>query len=205
MAEKLDLKKKFKELYTASAKPVFVTVPPLRILSVDGAGDPNTSQEFSQAVEALFSVAYKLKFTAKKELCWDYAVMPMEGLWWAVDMARFSVERKEGWQWRIFIVQPDFITETMVAAAVVVVRKAKPSPVLGQLRFEELAEGLCAQVLHVGSFASEGPTITGLHEFIKASGRSFDGTVQKHHEIYLSDMRRTPAEKLRTILRQPIV
>ena len=125
MAEKLDLKKKFKELYTASAKPVFVTVPPLRILSVDGAGDPNTSQEFSQAVEALFSVAYKLKFTAKKKLCWDYAVMPMEGLWWAADMARFSVERKEGWQWRIFIVQPEFITETMVAAAVAVVRKAK--------------------------------------------------------------------------------
>ena len=204
MAEKLDLKKKLKELYTASATPVFVTIPPLRILSVDGVGDPNTSQAFQQAVEALFSVAYKLKFSAKKELGRDYAVMPLEGLWWAADMARFSVERKEGWQWKIFIVQPEFITETMVTAAVEVVRKTKPSPMLGQLKSEELAEGLCAQVLHVGPFASEGPTIARLHEFIKASGSSFDGTVQKHHEIYLSDMRRTPAEKLRTILRQPV-
>jgi len=202
VAEKLDLKKKLKELYTASSSPAFVTVPLLKILSVDGVSDPNTSQVFQQAVEALFSVAYKLKFSAKKELGRDYAVMPLEGLWWAADMARFSVERKEGWQWTIFIVQPEFITESIVAAAV---RKTKPSAVLGQLKFEELAEGLCAQVLHVGSFASEGPTITRLHEFIKAPGRSFNGTVQKHHEIYLSDMRRTPAEKLRTILRQPVV
>jgi hypothetical protein len=204
MAAKLDLKKQWKDLYTAKATPVFVTVPALKIVAVDGEGDPNTSVAYQQAIEALYAVSYKVKFSSKTGLGTDYTVMPLEGLWWTDDMRQFSIEHKEGWKWTAFIVQPDFVTEKMVAAARDAARKTKPSPMLESLRFMTFEEGLSAQILHIGPFANEGPTIAALHEFIKNEGRSFDGIEQKHHEIYLSDFRRTPPEKLKTIIRQPV-
>jgi hypothetical protein len=205
MTEKLDLKKQWKELYTATANPVFVTVPPLMIVSVEGHGDPNTSVEYRQAIEALYGVSFKVKFIAKEELGKDYTVMPLEGLWWMADMTQFSIAHKEKWEWNAVIVQPSFVTEAMVETARDAARKAKLSPMLDALCFERFEEGLSAQVLHIGPFADEGPTIARLHEFIRKEGRSFDGSQQKHHEIYLSDMRRTPPEKLKTIIRQPVV
>jgi hypothetical protein len=204
MAEKLDLKKQWKDLYTATAKPGFVTVPPLTIVSVAGKGDPNTSVMYQQAIEALYGVSYKVKFMAKKEQGRDYTVMPLEGLWWMADMSQFSTEHKEKWLWKAFIVQPDFVTEKMVESACDATRKAKPSPMLDAVRFEHFEEGLSGQILHLGPFADEGPTIARLHEFIRGEGRSFDGVRQKHHEIYLSDMRRTLPEKWKTIIRQPV-
>ncbi len=203
---KIDLKKQFRDLYSASQKKItLVDVPEQKILSILGQGDPNTSIAFREGVETLFPVAYKTKFLAKKELEQDYVVMPLEGLWWADNMDDFTTENRDGWRWKIFIVQPDFITAQLVDAAEEEVKKKKNPPALDKLRFETLHEGVCLQILHVGPYADEGPTIDKLHTFAGENGYCFDGLVQKHHEIYLSDMRRTAPEKLKTILRQPVV
>ncbi|MCK5039824.1 MAG: GyrI-like domain-containing protein [Candidatus Aenigmarchaeota archaeon] len=205
MVDKLDLKKDFKELYKVSDKtPVILNVPKQKVISIEGKGNPNTSLEFKNAVEALFPVAFKIKFTSKKELNKDYTVMPLEGLWWTEDMKDFSIENKDIWLWKVFIVQPDFITETMFESSIEEVKKKKDLPSIDKLKFETLNEGLSAQILHIGSYNNEPKTVKKLHDFIAEKGYSFDGLVQKHHEIYLSDMRKTASEKLKTILRQPV-
>lgn len=200
--KKVDLKKELKQLYQASAKEVVqVEVPPFRFLMVDGEGDPNTSQAYAQAVEALFAVSYAAKFMVKKgpqEL--DYAVMPLEGLWWAHDMSAFTVSDKANWKWTMMIMQPSFAANDVVEAAMAEVRRKKNLPGIDKLRLEEFSEGHCAQVLHIGPFSEEGPTIKRLHEFIDARS----GRIGKHHEIYLSDIRRTDPKKWKTIIRQPM-
>jgi len=206
MNKKIDLKKQYRELYSASFKKVaLVDVPEQKILSIDGKGDPNTIRAFQQGVEALFPVAFKTKFIAKKELGRDYVVMPLEGLWWADNMSDFTTANRDNWQWKIFIVQPDFITSHIIEAARVEVKQKKNPSALEKLCFETLHEGTSAQILHVGPYTEEGPTIDRLHAFARENNHSFDGRIQKHHEIYLSDMRRTASEKLRTILRQPVI
>ena len=199
---KIDLKKDFKNLYCPSAKTVVqVEVPELRYLMVDGEGDPNTSTSYAQAVEALFSVAYTAKFMVKKgPQALDYAVMPLEGLWWADDMAAFAANDRAQWKWSMMIVQPDFVAQEVVHAAIEQVRKKKQLPGLDGLRLERFAEGLCAQVLHIGPFTEEGPTIERLHAFIGSASRLRG----KHHEIYLSDVRRADPSKWKTIIRQPM-
>lgn len=200
--KKVDLKKELKQLYQASAKEVVqVEVPPFRFLMVDGEGDPNTSQAYAQAVEVLFAVSYTAKFMVKKgpqEL--DYAVMPLEGLWWADDMSAFTVSDKANWKWTMMIMQPSFAANDVVEAAMAEVRRKKNLPGIDKLRLEEFSEGRCAQVLHIGPFSEEGPTIKRLHEFIDARS----GRIGKHHEIYLSDIRRTDPKKWKTIIRQPM-
>lgn len=201
--EKIDFKKQLKDLYKASAKKIdVVEVPAMNFLMVDGQGDPNTSKSFVEAIEALYPLSYTLKFMAKKgALGIDYGVMPLEGLWWADDMSSFSAGNKEDWQWTLMIMQPDFITEEMVTEAVQEVKKKKGPPALSLVRFEAFTEGKAAQTLHIGPYSEEGPTIKKLHGFIEKSGCQRGG---KHHEIYLSDMRRTASEKLKTIIRQPL-
>jgi hypothetical protein len=205
--EKLDLKKQWKHLY--EAKPgalVAVDVPPLTYLMVDGEGDPNTSPAFQEAIEALYSLSYTLKFSLRK--CprpVDYGVMPLEGLWWADDPRVFHMADKSAWKWTAMIVQPEFIAQAQVDAAFAEARRKKNAAALDRVRFETLTEGASAQVLHVGPFSEEGPVIQRLHDFIHdfihAAGKELRG---KHHEIYLSYPRRTAPEKLRTILRQPM-
>jgi hypothetical protein len=201
--QKIDLKKTLKHLYLPSAgKVVQVDVPPMNFLMVDGAGDPNTEESYREAVEALFTLSYTLKFTVKKGLlAMDYGVMPLEGLWWTDDMAAFSVEDKSNWKWTLMIMQPDFITPEMVAIAMVEVRKKKNPAALNKVRFEVFAEGTVAQTLHIGPFAEEGPTIERVHRFIADSGHQLSG---KHHEIYLSDIRKADPKKWKTVIRQPI-
>jgi len=201
--KKLDLKKQWKELYGAKAGVIAaVDVPSLRYLMVDGEGDPNTSKSFQEAVEALYSLSYTLKFTLKKSpRAIDYGVMPLEGLWWADDPRVFHTADKSTWKWTAMILQPDVIGQAEVDAAFDQVRKKKNPAALGRVRFETLNEGPSAQVLYIGPFSEEGPTIQGVHEFIRAAGNELRG---KHHEIYLSDMRRTAPEKLKTIIRQPM-
>ena len=200
--KKIDLKKDLKQLYQASAKEVVqLDVPSFQFLMVDGRGDPNTSTEYAQAVEALFSVSYTAKFMLKKgpqQL--DYAVMPLEGLWWADDMSAFETDDKAKWQWTMMIMQPSFVAPETIRAAMAEVRKKKKPPALDQLRLENFCEGLCAQVLHIGPFAEEGPTIERLHQFIDAR----TGRTGKHHEIYLSDIRRADPKRWKTIIRHPM-
>lgn len=201
---KVDFKKELKHLYRPSAKDFqLVDVPAMNFLMIDGHGDPNTDQSYSDAVEALFGVAYKLKFASKKETGRDYVVPPLEGLWWAEDMDTFTISRdKSAWDWTMMIMTPDWITQPMFAEAVEVVRKSNALPALEKIRLEPYHEGLSVQILHIGSFDDEGPTIAKLHqEYMPQNGLQENG---KHHEIYLSDPRRVAPEKLKTILRQPV-
>jgi hypothetical protein len=199
---KIDLRKDLKHLYQPSAKTVTqVEVPSFRFLMIDGRGDPNTAPEYAQAIEALFAVSYTAKFMVKKgPQAIDYAVMPLEGLWWADDMSAFATGDKSKWQWTLMIMQPPCVESAVIDAAIAEVAKKKTLPALGKLRLEEFAEGLCAQVLHVGPFADEGPTIARVHQFIDARGRR----TGKHHEIYLSDIRKAEPAKWKTVVRQPM-
>ncbi len=197
----IDLKKTLRPFYAASAtKPAIIDVPPMNALMVDGAGDPN-SPAFQEAIGSLYSVAYTLKFTFKKDKAIDYPVMALEGLWCADDPAVFMSDKRDEWQWTLFIVLPDVVTKKDVAAAVAAVKKKAKFPRFPEVRFEKFAEGKAAQIMHIGPYAAEGPTIERLHAFIAEQGYRLRGW---HHEIYLGDPRRSAPEKLRTILRQPI-
>ncbi|WP_459873729.1 GyrI-like domain-containing protein [Endothiovibrio diazotrophicus] len=200
--EKIDLKKSHKALYRPSAgKVAAVEVPEFAFLMIDGEGDPETSPRFAEAAEALFSVSYTAKFAVKRGTQGiDYAVMPLEGLWWADDMEAFVEGRRNEWRWTLMIAQPDFVAAETISAAIETVAKKKGLPALPRLRLERFAEGSCAQTLHVGPFSEEGPAIERLHQFIAEQGAERRG---KHHEIYLSDTRRTAPERWKTVLRQP--
>ena len=199
----VDIKKERKELYNPSSRQVTeVDVPPLPFLMVDGSGDPNTSEEYRQAVDVLYSVSYALKFMVKKQHPQqDYTVAPLEGLWWTGD-EQLDFRDKTKWLWTMMISQPSFITVEIVDMAKQEAAKKKDLPALNNLRFATFAEGRAAQILYVGPFADEGPTIERIHAHIHAQGHALTG---KHHEIYLSDPRRTAPEKLKTVIRQPFV
>ena len=200
---KIDLKKELKHLYNASTKAVsIVDVPAMNFLMVDGTGNPNTSQQYADAVEALYALAYALKFKVKKSaINIDYAVMPLEGLWWADDMTQFRVGNKDVWQWTMMIMQPEYVTNDLVAETRQEIMAKKKLGALPSVRFEVYHEGSAAQIMHVGSYTEEGPSITTLHDFIRQNGYNLRG---KHHEIYLGDPRKTAPEKLHTVIRQPI-
>ena len=200
--KKIDLKKELKDLYNPSAKEVaIVDVPKMDFLMIDGSGDPNISQEYKDAAEALFSLSYTLKFMVKKTEEVDYAVMPLEGLWWVDDMSKFSVKNKDEWKWRSMIMQPEQVTEDSVAKAIEELKKKKRLPALAKIRFEGFHEGKSAQIMYIGPFSDEGPTIQSIHEFIRKKEGTLEG---KHHEIYLGDPRRVAPEKMKTIIRQPM-
>ena len=204
MTDKIDFKKTL-DTYRARTNEVrILDVPDLQYLMVDGHGDPNTSPAFADAVEALYPVAYKLKFASKTDLGRDYVVPPLEGLWWAEDFDSFTSARdKSTWDWTLLLMVPDWIDQPLVEAAVEQAGARKDPPrCLADVRFESLSEGRCVQTLHIGSFDDEAAVLHELHEvFIPGQGLRLTGT---HHEIYLSDRRRVAPEKLRTILRQPV-
>ena len=202
MATKIDLKKDLKHLYNPSSKQIAVVdVPEMNFLMIDGQGDPNTSVAYQNAVEALFAESYTLKFMIKKsESPVDYAVMPLEGLWWVEDMTQFSMKNKDAWKWTSMIMQPEYVTEELLQEALKRVRKKKDLPALSGMRFESFREGQAAQILYFGPYSDEGPIIEGIHRFIAEQGHRLRG---RHHEIYLSDPRRTAPAKLKTVIRQP--
>ena len=200
--DKIDFKKELKHLYKPSPKKIeFRDIPKMNFLMIDGTGDPNSSVAYKEAIEALFSLSYTIKFMIKKgELGIDYGVMPLEGLWWVDDMSKFDHNKKEDWKWTAMIMQPEIVTNEMVATATEEVRKKKNPKALPKIRFEAVIEGKVAQTLHIGPFSEEGPTIKKVHNFIIDNGHKLSG---KHHEIYLSDIRRAAPEKWKTIVRQP--
>lgn len=204
--KKLDLQKALKHLYQPPSKAVVtVDVPPMNFLMLDGSGDPNTALEYQQAVEALYGLAYTLKFASKKQGI-DFTVMALEGLWWMDDMGQqygdldFTAD-KSLWRWTMMIMQPDHITQALVEAAAADLRRKKSPPALDKVRFERFHEGLAAQTMHIGPYSAEKPTIDRIHAYIAAQGCAPSG---KHHEIYLGDPRRTQPGKLRTVIRQPM-
>jgi len=199
--DKYDVKKQFKDLYAPRARDFeVVTVPPLSYLMLDGQGNPGTAPAYAAALEALYSVSYAVKF-ASKHAGRDYVVGPLEGLWTADDPDAFTRGEKDSWKWTMMITQPGWIGAAEVQDGIAKAA-AKNVPGLDLLRLETFDEGLSVQVLHIGSYDDETPTLRRLHsEYMPANGFGFAGL---HHEIYLSDARRVAPEKLKTILRQPV-
>ncbi|GCE31847.1 hypothetical protein KDA_73310 [Dictyobacter alpinus] len=197
---RLDLKVDLKHLYSPPVQKVeIVEIPDMNFLMLDGKGDPNTAQEYKDAVEALYSLAYTTKFLLKKEIGIDYPVMPLEGLWWA-DGGRDAP--RENWQWTMMIMQPDCVTNEWFNEACKQAQRKKKLPALEKIRLERFHEGNAAQIMHIGPFADEGPTIEKLHRFMEEHGCIFQG---KHHEIYLNDMRRVAPDKMRTVIRHAFI
>jgi hypothetical protein len=200
--EKIDFKKTMKTLYDApSGRFAKIDVPELVFVMVDGQGNPNSAPSYKIAIEWLFSVSYAMKFAAKRELARDYVVPPLEGLWWADVPTDFVARRKDTWRWTMMIMAPVFVGTNIYEAAI-----TKTGNKLGvppkTLRLASVTEGMSLQTLHIGSYDDEGPILAQLHdELMPKEKLTFNG---KHHEIYLGDPRKTPAEKLKTILRQPV-
>lgn len=201
---KLDPKRLFKDLYSPPATQVVaVKVPQFAFFMVDGAGDPNGSAAFQDATEALYALSYALKFARKKTNPeQDYAVMPLEGLWWSADLDSFDLSHRQDWLWTLMIMQPPRLTDEQFAELVEQTASKKPLPALSQVRFETFDEGLSVQTLHRGPYSAEASTVQRLHAWATGQGYGLRG---RHHEIYLSDPRRTAPEKLKTIIRQPIM
>ena len=201
-----DVKREFKELYAPANRDwELVEVPAQRFLAVDGRGDPNLAPAYTEAVEALYAVAYAIKFAAKRGLGRDLVVAPIEGLWYAADPAgysAFAAGDKASWSWTMLISQPDWVTDAFITEAVTATKAKKKLPALASVRIESLDEGRCAQLLHVGPYDDEAPALARLHgEFLAEHGLRLNGL---HHEVYLGDPRRSAPEKLKTVLRQPV-
>jgi len=204
MAERIDLKETVPGYRAPRGRFDLVDIPGLQYLAVDGHGDPNTSTAYTEALTALYPLAYALRALSAREIGMDYVVPPLEGLWWADDMSAFTTARdKSQWDWTMMLLVPDGIGSDLVDAAHARIRSRGSTPArLDDVRVLALAEGRCAQTLHVGSYDDEAPVLERLHdEFLPAHGLRSQGT---HHEIYLSDARRVPPDRLRTILRQPV-
>lgn len=203
MTAKIDFKKSLDGYQARVGRFRVIEIPETRYLMIDGHGDPNTSPAYTQALQALYPVAYALKFASKRDLGRDYVVPPLEGLWWADDMDAFTVARdKSRWSWTMMLMVPEWIDGSMLPSAVDAVRAKRAVDRLDEVRMEALVEGLCVQTLHLGSFDDEADVLEEMHHgFIPDQGLTMSGT---HHEIYLSDARRVSPEKLRTILRQPV-
>ncbi|MGW9405193.1 GyrI-like domain-containing protein [Arthrobacter sp. NPDC055585] len=199
---KYDVKKAERELYAPGRNFALVQVPPQHFLAVDGHGNPNTSSDYAAAVQALYAVAYSLKSAVKRSTGQDSVVAPLEGLWRAEDPEVFVQGNKDSWDWTMLISQPEWISREQALAAAAEVRTKKALDAAARMRWLELEEGLSVQLMHIGSYDEEAPVLARLHhEFMPANHLAFNGD---HHEIYLSDPRRTAPEKLKTILRQPV-
>lgn len=198
-----DIKRERRDLYAPSSKGFeIVDVPSMSFLMIDGRGDPNTSTAYREAIEALYPASYAVRALAKAQLGKVHTVGPLEGLWSAADLEAFRAREKDAWEWTMMIVQPSWVTPDLVEEALGLAVRKKGIQALGLIRFETYAEGRSVQVLHLGSYDDEGPTIERLHrEFLPTLGLAPSG---RHHEIYLSDARRTEPARLRTILRQPV-
>ncbi|GAA4717926.1 GyrI-like domain-containing protein [Isoptericola chiayiensis] len=195
----VDLKKTYRALYSAPREPALVTVPPRPHLMVDGAGDPNAAPAYRDAIASLYPLAYALRAAIRDATGTAYTVMPLEGLWWADDIERFRELPRSAWRWTMMISLPDDVGQ--VDAAAVVERTTAARDLPAAVRLESFGDGEAAQVLHVGPYSAEAPTVDALHAFVAASGLELTG---RHHEIYLSDPRRVAPERLRTIIRQPV-
>lgn len=197
---KIDYKKELKALYKPGVKRVdFVKMPSMNYLKINGEGAPE-SESYKRAIEALYVLSYTIKFKVKEFEKLDYGVMPLEGLWWVDDMTQFSVDKKEAWKWEMMIMQPEIVTIDRVQECIEIVKNKKNPPSLPKLRFEAFDEGDVAQIMHVGPFTEEGPTVDKVHKAIEEKGAVLSG---KHHEIYLTDIRRAAPERWKTIIRQP--
>lgn len=201
MGDKIDFRKTLKDLYNPRLREFqILDIPAMSFLMIDGCGDPNVAVEYQQALEGLYALSYGIKFSSKQQGT-DYVVPPLEGLWWMDDMSEFTMANRARWKWTMMIMQPEWITPGQVERVKDKVITKKKIPTILDIAFETYLEGMSVQILFTGAYKDEAPVIAEMHKFIRESGFAPNG---KHHEIYLSDPRKTPVEKLHTILRQPI-
>ncbi len=207
MADALDFKKQYKDLYLPKAAPVRVDVPAFPFLMIDGAGDPN-GEAYQRAVAALYALAYTIKMSKKGDVSFpgyvDFVVPPLEGLWWITGNV-FDFDQRDNWLWTSMLRVPDFVDQHALALAQQLCAKKKPDVDVSAVRLERFTEGACVQMLHIGPYATEPATVEAMRAFMAAQGlRDMTGDVRKHHEIYLSDPRTTAPEKMKTVLRHPV-
>jgi hypothetical protein len=200
---KLDYKKQFPQYYRPKKKPVILDIPEMNYFMIDGKGDPNTSKEYQAAVECLYAASYtlKMKIVKKNNPENDYVVPPLEGLWYMDKMEDWSMDNKEDWLWTMMIRIPDFVSEEQIRKSIELTKELKDPVALSKLYHEKYNEGSVVQIMYLGSYADEGPTIKLMHDYANDEGYRLNG---KHHEIYLGDPRKTAPEKLKTVIRQPI-
>ncbi len=202
----IDYKKTEKDLYQPKGTPSVIDVPQMTFITVDGKGDPNISTEYTAAVELLYGLSYTIKMGNKSVL--EYVVPPLEGFWSVADDFRgggVAISDKGKFMWTMMIRQPDFVTADIFEAAKAALAKKKPSLDTSGAQLKIITEGLCVQVMHIGSYDDEPATVVSLDGFAIENGYAIDiDDTRRHHEIYLSDPRKVAPEKLKTVLRHPI-
>ncbi len=208
-AEKLDYKKKFKELYQPKTTPSLIDVPEMIFFAVDGKGDPNSCQEYKNAIEVLYGMSFTVKMSklngTQPEGYFEYTVPPLEGLWYQEDTVGIDYSRKNDFIWTSMIRQPEFVTEAVFELAKETLHRKKPQLDLSKLKMIRFKEGLCVQLMHIGSYDNEPESIARLSEFVSENGLCEDFSENRyHHEIYLSDPRKCAPEKLKTVIRHPV-
>ena len=198
-----DFKKIEKELYQPKTTPSIINVEEMTFLAVDGKGDPNTGMEYAAAIETLYGLSYAIKMGNKAIM--EYVIPPLEGLWWSPDYSTVNYTDKDSFCWTSMIRQPEFVTPKVLESAIKTFSKKKPRLDLSKVRLEKMTEGLCVQVMHIGSYDDEPVTIATMEKYAVEQGYEIDITdTRVHHEIYLSDPRKVAPEKLKTVIRQPI-
>lgn len=204
-----DFKKEFKEYYMPKNKPQIVEIPSMNYIAVRGKGNPNDEGgEYKKAIEVLYAVAYTLKMSYKTDYkiegFFEYVVPPLEGFWWSDNGGDFDYSDKSELKWISVIRLPDFVTEKDFLWAVETASKKKKID-CSSAEFLTVAEGLCVQIMHNGSYDDEPATVAVMDEYISENGCVNDlGSERLHHEIYLSDPRKSPPEKWKTVIRHPI-
>ena len=204
-----DYKKEYKEFYLPKGKPEIVQVPPMNFIAVRGSGNPNEpGGSYQQAMQILYAIAYTLKMSYKTDYkmegFFEYVVPPLEGFWWQEDVAGVDYRRKEDFRWISLIRLPDFVTERDFQWAAETASKKKGID-CSKAEFMTVAEGLCVQCMHLGPYDAEPATVAKMDAYLKEAGYRNDFSPKRlHHEIYLSDARKTPPEKLKTVIRHPI-
>lgn len=213
--EKLDYKKLFKELYLPKGNPSLIDVPEMNFIMVDGTGNPNDEGgQYKAAVELIYGLSYTIKMSkmgkSKPEGYFEYVMPPLEGLWWFKD-DKMNFTNKDEFCFTSMIRQPEFVHEEIFKWACAEVKRKKPSLDVTKARFQKFTEGLCVQMMHIGPYDEEPKTIKEIEKYIESndlkndiSSVKADGTIKRHHEIYLSDPRKTKPEKMKTILRHPV-
>lgn len=204
-----DFKKEYKEFYLPKKKPEIVTVPKMNYIAVKGCGDPNKEDgEYKNSISILYALAFTIKMSKltdyRIEGYFDYVVPPLEGFWWQQGVTQIDYSRKDAFQWISVIRLPDFVSEKDFNWAKQQV-KTKKGIDCSNAQFLTIEEGLCVQIMHIGSYDDEPVTITLMDQFIKENGYINDfSNTRMHHEIYLSDARRVAPEKHKTVIRHPI-
>ncbi|MDF2674083.1 MAG: hypothetical protein K0R09_2351 [Clostridiales bacterium] len=201
MGEKIDYKKDFKNIYLPKTTPTIIDIPKMQYIMISGTGNPN-GEEFAKYTEALYSISYAIKMSYKSkdipEGYYEYTVFPLEGIWDLIDKSKPSTD-KDNYKYTIMIRQPDFLIEELFEKFLEQTKKKKPNPKLEKLSFGEITDGLCCQVMHIGSYDDESESFGRMETFCKESG--YIRASKIHREIYLSDPRKTEVSKMKTVLR----